>query len=68
MPNLLILMNDRLIYSTKYAHLKLPQFQSQIKTWLTIIEYTEALFEVSAKKIWGESGKWIVIFLMQSLK
>lgn len=68
MPNLLILMNDRLIYSTKYSHLKLPQFQSQIKIWLTVIEYTEALIEVSAQKLWGDVGKWIVIFIVQSLK
>ncbi|XP_008552478.1 peroxisomal membrane protein PEX16 [Microplitis demolitor] len=68
MPNLLILLNDRLIYSIKYKHLKLPEFQSQIRIWLTIIEYTEALFEVTAKKLWGNYGKWIIIFIIQSVK
>ncbi|XP_043268567.1 peroxisomal membrane protein PEX16 [Venturia canescens] len=68
LPNLLILLNDRLIYSSKYAHLKLPQFQSQIKVWLTVIEYTEALIEVSAKNVWGERGRWYIIVIIQSLK
>ena len=68
MPNLLILLNDQLIYSSKYQHLKLPQFQSQIKVWLTVIEYTEALIEVSAKNLWGERGRWLIIILVQTLK
>ncbi|XP_015121058.1 peroxisomal membrane protein PEX16 [Diachasma alloeum] len=68
MPNLLILLNDHLLYTAKYAHLNLPQFQSQIKIWLTIIEYTEALIEVGATKLWDKRGKWLVIFLVQLFK
>ncbi|XP_063989244.1 peroxisomal membrane protein PEX16 [Diachasmimorpha longicaudata] len=68
MPNLFTLFNDHLLYTAKYAHLNLPQFQSQIKIWLTIIEYTEALIEVGAKRFWDERGKWLVIFLVQLFK
>ncbi|XP_011298026.1 peroxisomal membrane protein PEX16 [Fopius arisanus] len=67
-PNLLILLNDHLLYTAKYTHLNLPQFQSQIKIWLTIIEYTEALIEVGAKKLWGERGKWLLILVVQLFK
>ncbi|KAG8035126.1 hypothetical protein G9C98_001616 [Cotesia typhae] len=68
LPNLLILLNDRLIYSIKYQNLQLPQFKSQIKIWLSTLEYTEALFEVTAKKLWGDYGKWVIIFIIQSVK
>ncbi|XP_066586362.1 peroxisomal membrane protein PEX16 [Prorops nasuta] len=68
MPNLLVLLNDLMLYSSKYAHLKLPQFESKIKIWLTVLEYTEALYEISAKKLWGDNGKWIIICILQIMK
>ncbi|XP_034933815.1 transmembrane protease serine 9-like [Chelonus insularis] len=68
MTNLLVLFNDCLIYASKYADFKLPQFQSQLKIWLTVVEYIEAILEVSAKKLWGEMGKWITIFIIQTFK
>lgn len=67
MPNLLVLFNDWLVY-TSNVRMKLPQFESKIKIWLTIVEYVEALLEVTAKKVWGESGKWGVILFVQTIK
>lgn len=68
LPNLLVLLNDRLIYSSKCKEKQLPESQSRIKIWLTVVDYTEALLEVSAKRLLGEGGRWLVIFLIQSLK
>lgn len=68
MPNLFILFNDLLISSGKYINLKIPKLQLKIKIWLTVLEYTEALFEVSAHRIWGKSGKWFVITFIQIFK
>ncbi|KAK0159720.1 hypothetical protein PV327_010805 [Microctonus hyperodae] len=68
LPNLFILINDCLIYNEKYVHLNLSQYKSKLKIWLTIIEYIEALIEISAKKLWGDTGKWMIIFVVQAFK
>ncbi|XP_043260962.1 peroxisomal membrane protein PEX16 [Colletes gigas] len=66
--NLIVLFNDFLMCSGKCMHLKFPQFESKLKIWLTIVEYTETLFEISAKKLWGRSGKWFIIIVIQIFK
>ncbi|KYN04454.1 PREDICTED: peroxisomal membrane protein PEX16-like [Cyphomyrmex costatus] len=68
MPNLIVLCNDLLMYSSKRQNLKIPQFDSKIKIWLTVVEYTETLLEVSAKKLWGPKGKWLIIVVIQLFK
>ncbi|XP_014216627.1 peroxisomal membrane protein PEX16 [Copidosoma floridanum] len=68
LPNLMVLFNDQIIRASRYSELKLPSLQSKLKIWLTVIDYTEALFEVSAKKLWGEAGRWFIISLIQLLK
>ncbi|KAG7190538.1 hypothetical protein KM043_006639 [Ampulex compressa] len=68
MPNLIILCNDLLIYSGKCVSLRLPQYESKIKIWLTVVEYVETLLEISAKRLWGQTGKWLIIAVVQILK
>lgn len=68
MPNLIVLCNDLLMYSSKCKDLKIPQFESKIKIWLTVVEYTEILLEVSAEKLWGAKGKWLIIVIIQLFK
>ncbi|XP_012054391.1 PREDICTED: peroxisomal membrane protein PEX16 [Atta cephalotes] len=68
MPNLIVLCNDLLMYSSKRQHLKIPQYDSKIKIWLTVVEYTETFLEVSAKKLWGPKGKWLIIVIIQLFK
>lgn len=68
MPNLLVLFNDLLMYGNKCVHLNISQFESKVKVWLTVVEYTETLCEVSAKKLWGNKGKWIIIAVIQIFK
>lgn len=68
LPNLMVLFNDQIIRASRNPELVLPSLQSKIKIWLTIIDYTEALLEVSAKRFWGEAGRWFIIALIQLLK
>ncbi|XP_011862848.1 PREDICTED: peroxisomal membrane protein PEX16 [Vollenhovia emeryi] len=68
MPNLIVLCNDLLMYSSRRQHLRIPQFDSKIKIWLTVVEYTETLLEVSAKKLWGPKGRWLIIVIVQLFK
>lgn len=68
LSNLLVLFNDLMIYSSKSVYLKSDECKSKIKIWLTVVEYTETVFEISAKKFWGESGKWLVIAVIQIFK
>ncbi|XP_020279388.1 peroxisomal membrane protein PEX16 [Pseudomyrmex gracilis] len=68
MPNLIVLCNDLLMYSCRCKQPKIPQFESKIKIWLTVVEYTETLLEVSAEKLWGTVGKWLIIVVVQLFK
>lgn len=68
LSNLLVLFNDLLIYSGRSVHLKLHECESKIKIWLTVVEYTETVLEISAKKLWGEPGKWLIITVIQIFK
>lgn len=40
----------------------------RIRTALTIIDYLEVFLEVSARQLWGDFGRWVVIILIQSVK
>ncbi|XP_076300091.1 peroxisomal biogenesis factor 16 [Lasioglossum baleicum] len=68
LSNLIVLFNDLLMCSGRHLHLKFPQFKSKIKIWLTVIEYTETLLEISARKRWGRTGKWFIIITIQLFK
>ncbi|KOX71981.1 Peroxisomal membrane protein PEX16 [Melipona quadrifasciata] len=63
--NLIVLFNDLLMCNEKCVNLKFSQFETKIKIWLTVVEYTEALVEISAKKLWGQTGKWFMIVVVQ---
>ncbi|XP_011165075.2 peroxisomal membrane protein PEX16 [Solenopsis invicta] len=67
-PNLIVFCNDLLLYNSRRQNLKIPQFDSKIKIWLTVVEYTETLLEVSAKKLWGSKGRWLIIVVIQLFK
>uniref|UniRef100_A0A1B6E1J0 Peroxisomal membrane protein PEX16 n=2 Tax=Clastoptera arizonana TaxID=38151 RepID=A0A1B6E1J0_9HEMI len=64
--NLVVLFNDKIIIQ---AHsLQSSSKGDKLKTWLTILEYSEVFIEVSALKLWGDKGKWLIILLIQILK
>ncbi|KAG5885907.1 hypothetical protein JTB14_012154 [Gonioctena quinquepunctata] len=66
MSNLLVMFNDRIIKKTR--QLDSNTAADKIKLWLTIVEYSEVFCELSASKIWGVSGKWIIITCIQVFK
>ncbi|KAJ3659141.1 hypothetical protein Zmor_010846 [Zophobas morio] len=66
LSNLLVLLNDRIINNAK--QLEIPGSGDTLKLWLTVVEYCEVLFELSAQKIWGNRGKWLIIVGVQIFK
>lgn len=66
LSNLLVLFNDRVICKAK--KLEIPGSGDKLKLWLTVLEYSEVFFELSAKKLWGETGKWIIVVVLQIFK
>ena len=40
----------------------------KIKSTLTLLEYFEVFLEVSAKQLWGDLGRWLIILVIQSVK
>lgn len=66
LSNLLVLFNDRIINQVR--QIELPSSGDRLKLWLTVIEYSEVFCELSAKKLWGNRGKWLVIVAIQVFK
>ncbi|KAL3267311.1 hypothetical protein HHI36_011442 [Cryptolaemus montrouzieri] len=44
------------------------KYGKKLKLCLTVIEYAEVFLELSASKLWGENGRWLVIFALQVFK
>lgn len=66
LSNLLVLLNDTII--KKAGKFDISDSVEKIKLWLTVIEYSEVFFELSANKLWGSTGKWLVIVSIQTIK
>lgn len=72
----MMLFNDQIILDnakrtapTAHGKVKKKLFSSEnIKRFLTVVDYIEVFVEVSAKKLWGTRGRWIIIVLLQALK
>jgi len=70
-----MLFNDHIILSTAKnstscsGEKKKEIFGSEnIKRFLTMIDYIEVFIEVSATKLWGTRGRWIIIVFLQTIK
>jgi peroxin-16 len=66
LSNLLVLFNDRIIHNAR--RLQAVGSGEKLKTWLTVLDYSEVFIEVSARKMWGERGKWLIVVVLQIFK
>lgn len=66
LSNLLVLFNDRIIHNAR--RLQAVSSGEKLKTWLTVIDYSEVFIEVSARRMWGEKGKWLIVIVLQIFK
>ncbi|XP_018326369.1 peroxisomal membrane protein PEX16 [Agrilus planipennis] len=66
LSNLLTFFNDRTI--SKELNLENPGPGYILKVWLTVLDYSEVLLELSSKKLWNNAGRWIIIVCIQVLK
>ncbi|XP_069686339.1 peroxisomal membrane protein PEX16 isoform X2 [Periplaneta americana] len=66
LSNLLVLFNDRIIHSSR--RLGVVGSGDKLKTWLTVLDYSEVFIEVSARRLWGEKGKWFIVVILQIFK
>lgn len=76
MSNFMMFFNDQIILSTAKSSSAINGNEEKkelfdcenIKRFLTMVDYVEVFVEVSATKLWGVSGRWIVIVLLQTIK
>ncbi|CAB3388118.1 Hypothetical predicted protein [Cloeon dipterum] len=65
LSNLLVLFNDRIIRS---ARLTTVEQGKRIKTFITVLEYSEVFLEIAARKLWGNRGRWAIVVIVQFFK
>lgn len=73
LSNMLVFYNDRIIERARNARENsVIQLQSKLcyrlKVTLTTLEYSEVFIEISARRLFGQSGRWLVIALIQAFK
>ncbi|XP_030755671.1 peroxisomal membrane protein PEX16 [Sitophilus oryzae] len=65
LSNLVVLFNDRII---RKSFGEGSTAVEKIKLWLTVVEYSEVFCELSFQKLWGKTGKWFIIVVIQIFK
>lgn len=73
LSNMLVFYNDRIIDKARGANensvLRLQTgLCYRLKVTLTTLEYCEVFIEISARRLFGQTGKWLVIALIQIAK
>lgn len=67
--NSMVLLNDCIIQTSRAtADPATNQSKFRLKFTLTILENMEVFIEMSARKIWGERGRWLFISIVQMMK
>nr|XP_028583097.1 peroxisomal biogenesis factor 16 [Podarcis muralis] len=66
--NLLVLLNDWILRKELQPPLSVALPQQKLLTWLSVIECVEVFAEMGAAKVWGETGRWAIIVLIQLAK
>ncbi|VEN56783.1 unnamed protein product [Callosobruchus maculatus] len=66
LSNLLVMLNDIIIKKSTHIYSNAPA--DKVKLWLTVLEYCEVFLELSANKLWGNTGKWVVVTSIQVFK
>lgn len=66
--NLLALFNDILLKQRAKLVEVWSQQQAYLMKFLTVIEYLEVFIEIVSEKLWGEPGKWVVVFCIHIAK
>ncbi|GFG34158.1 hypothetical protein Cfor_08149, partial [Coptotermes formosanus] len=66
LSNLLVLFNDHIIHNTRRR--EAVGSGEKLKMWLTVLDYSEVFIEVSARRLWGEKGKWLIVVAVQIFK
>lgn len=71
----MMLFNDQIILSCAKTSALVNEKEKKkifrpdnIKRFLTMVDYIEVFIEVSATRLWGTKGRWIIIVLLQSIK
>ncbi|XP_053171119.1 peroxisomal biogenesis factor 16 [Scomber japonicus] len=66
--NLLVLFNDSILRKGLRCALHVSVSQQRLLTWLSVLEYVEVFLEMGSCKLWGDTGRWMVIGLIQIFK
>lgn len=73
LSNLLVLFNDQIIQKARNAGFgstgeTVSKGESKLKLLMTTLEYIEVFIEYSAKRMWGDRGRWLFIVILQLTK
>lgn len=67
LSNLLVFFNDNILRRATLTP-KISLSQHRLQQWLTVLDNVEVFFELASNRVWGETGKWLVVAAIQLLR
>ncbi|XP_013415638.1 peroxisomal membrane protein PEX16-like isoform X1 [Lingula anatina] len=66
--NLIVLLNDGILRKANMLSINVPVSQARLHTLLTVLEYVQVFIEMLATRMFGETGKWILVACIEITK
>jgi len=67
--NIIVFINDQILLNAASPKTSVPPtVLEKFRLFFTVLEYLQVFLEISATKLWGIQGKWMIITIIQSMK
>ena len=66
--NVVVLIHDQILQSALRQRRNAEEHSDKLHVFVTTVEYLQVFLEIGAGKLWGDTGKWIAIFVIQTIK
>jgi len=67
--NIIVFINDQILLNASSPQTGISQtVLEKCRLFFTVLEYLQVFLEISATKLWGAQGKWMIITIIQTMK
>ncbi|XP_064602095.1 peroxisomal membrane protein PEX16-like [Liolophura sinensis] len=66
--NILVMLNDAILQKAALLVPKMSVSRMKLMRLITVVEYLEVFVEMAALRLWGNTGRWIIIACIQIIR